>query len=217
MTKSKGIGRGGQRKGAGRPRFAKTRKASYFSTRITQKTRELLEAEARFKGESLSSVAERLLQLGTAQKARNRQPSPTRALTYLIGFLATRIEMESYLGPKYTWHSDHHIFQAFQAAVIELLNRLKPSGEIAAPPMVDGEGEWWLPFKSPQDFGHRQAGRLLLDMQVSHFYEETRDNHELWGEDFSPGDFRDHYALIDARRDLGLHGPIRKLDLGEVS
>ena len=42
MIRSKG--RGGARKGAGRPPFTKARtKVSYFSTRITQKTRDLLE------------------------------------------------------------------------------------------------------------------------------------------------------------------------------
>src|SRR5262249_38947322 len=74
MTKSKGVGRGGRRKGAGRPRFTETGKSSYFSTRLTQKTRDLLEAEARRREKSLSEVAEDLLQLGLEEMADLNRP-----------------------------------------------------------------------------------------------------------------------------------------------
>ena len=53
---SKVRGRGGARKGAGRPRYAKGRaRTSYFTTRITEKARDLLEAEARLRNASVSA------------------------------------------------------------------------------------------------------------------------------------------------------------------
>jgi hypothetical protein len=226
VTKSKGIGRGGHRKGAGRPPFTKTGKASYFSTRIPQKTRDLLEAEAQRQGHSLSMVAERLLQLGLSEKARNRQRSPIRAFTYLIESLTRKMELLaediSVSHTKYTWRSNPYMFEAFRTAVLAVLNELRPSGEIVTPPFAVEEDVGWHPLlKEPQEYGHQLAFHLLLDMQVSHYYEKTRAS-EVW-RDFKlsdyPDDIREHYGLVDARQDLGLKGPIEKLDkeLGEES
>src|SRR5262245_59785697 len=95
MTKSKGIGRGGRRKGAGRPRFTKTGKTEFFTTRITPKTRALLEAEARRCGESLSVVAEGMLLTGLDKRAEIRHRSrQLRALFFLIERLSIMIRGE---------------------------------------------------------------------------------------------------------------------------
>lgn len=78
MAKSKGVGRGGKRKGAGRPRLTKTGKTSYFSTRITPETRALLETEARRSGLSLSTTVERLLRLGLYEERETYPGKPAQ-------------------------------------------------------------------------------------------------------------------------------------------
>jgi len=110
MTKSKGIGRGGRRKGAGRPRFAKTGKTEFFSTRITPKTRDLLEAEARRRGESVSSVAEDLLQLGLEEMAAIRNPQPLKALLFLVEMLRIPDYCGDHLDDSYSWQSNPYMF-----------------------------------------------------------------------------------------------------------
>jgi hypothetical protein len=91
MAKSKGIGRGGKRKVAGRPRFMKTGKASYISIRITQETRDLVEAEARKSGKSLATIAEDLLRMGLEVKTDRREGKTERALVFLIKHLMLAI------------------------------------------------------------------------------------------------------------------------------
>src|SRR5215472_5637488 len=112
MTKSKGVGRGGRRKGAGRPRFAKTGKTSHFSTRLTPKTRSLLEAEARRRGKSLSEVAEDLLQLGLDEMADLDRPKPLRALLFLVSRLERRTLGPHWQDAKYSWRSNPYMFAA---------------------------------------------------------------------------------------------------------
>src|SRR5215471_15806510 len=152
MTKSKGIGRGGHRKGAGRPRFAKTGKTSHFSTRLTPKTRSLLEAEARRRGKSLAEVAEDLLQLGLDEIADLGRPKPLRALLFLIQSLSSGIAGPHRQDAKYSWRSSPYMFAALRAGIIALLDRLRPSGEIVTPPVgpeqrveVEEHEEEWPP------------------------------------------------------------------------
>jgi len=134
MAKSKGVGRGGRRKGAGRPRITKTGKTSYFSTRITPETRALLETEARLSSLSLSTTVERLLRLGLYEKEKRAQESPLRAIFYLMGLLAERIPAGLRADPKYNWRTNPFMFEAFTVAVRYLLDALRPPGEIIAPP-----------------------------------------------------------------------------------
>ena len=133
MAKSK-DGRGGRRKGAGRPRITKTGKTSYFSTRITPETRALLETEARLSRLSLSTTVERLLRLGLYEKEKRTQESPLRAIFYLMGLLAERIPAGLRADPKYNWRTNPFMFEAFSVAVRYLLDALRPPGEIIAPP-----------------------------------------------------------------------------------
>lgn len=170
MTKSKGIGRGGRRKGAGRPRFTKTGKASYFSTRITQRTRNLLEAEAKLHEESLSVVAEHLLQIGLEEKAerRKRKKGPLRALCFLLERLTEKIPDPHLQDPKYFWYSNPYMYAAFCAAVLHLLDGLRPSGEIVTPaqmppPRNEEElDEYFLFPDAPQKHGEAWANRLFV-------------------------------------------------------
>ena len=202
-------GRGGARKGAGRPAYSKGRsKLSYFSTRITQRTRDLLEAEARIHGESLAVVAERLLQIGLDEKAkrRNRIGAPLRALCFLIEKLN-----EGRYEEKYPWRSNPYMFEAFRTAVLDVLDELRPPGEIVKPPL--------LPLRhstvpgnqipdDPSDYGHERAGFLLSFLYSIN--EQIRYGILDNVTDFPPETrqyiLRHVYGLTDALKDLGLRG-----------
>jgi hypothetical protein len=200
--------RGGARKGAGRPRFAKSQtKASYFSTRINQRTRDLLEAEARLHGESLAVTAERLLQSGLEEKAQRRNRGrPLRALCFLVEQLSRYVSSPYGGDPKHEWHLDPFVFAAFRAAILHMLDALRPPGEVVPPPV---QSPLSLP-DTPDDRGVECARHLLLSMQIRDFaerfdwhVEKSASTPELYA-----SMTRDHYGLIDARRDLGLKGPM---------
>jgi hypothetical protein len=216
MTKSKGIGRGGHRKGAGRPRFAKTGKTSYFSTRLTPKTRSLLEAEARRRGRSLSEVAEDLLQLGLEEIADLRQPKPLRALLFLISSLSHGIAGPHREDAKYSWHSNPYMFAALRAGIIALLDKLQPPGEIITPPPGPEEEGWdeeegnflWRHtfHNSPEDYARKRVEVLILEAQTQYGFEEMREKYGdySWQVSGDPEARRLHYGFIDAHRDLNL-------------
>jgi hypothetical protein len=219
MTKSKGIGRGGRRKGAGRPRFTKNGKASNFSTRVTQKTRDLLEAEARLHGESLSEVAEYLLQIGMDERAkrRDRKRGPHRAFGFLLEVLNQEILGPYLRDPKYTWRSNPYMFEAFRTAVVHLLNGLGPPGEVVTPPLApiptpneDNLYNFVFP-DAPQDYGRICAQRVFLSMQIYSLRETAFRIPPDAPPNLHSSMMREYYGLIDARQDLSLEGPIRGL------
>jgi hypothetical protein len=224
MTKSKGIGRGGHRKGAGRPRFTKTGKTSYFSTRLTPKTRSLLEAEARRRGRSLSEVAEDLLQLGLEEIAELDRPKPLRALLFLISTLINGIAGPHREDAKYSWRSNPYIFAAFSAGIVDLLDRLRPPGEIVTPPpgpeQVGEDEEGPRLFRhtfpdSPEEYAQDIVEMLILQASVQHFSDEMEKKYgdEMryrWKESGHPEVPRLHYGFVDAHRDLILATQRRK-------
>jgi hypothetical protein len=206
MTKSKGIGRGGHRKGAGRPPEGKT---SYFSTRLTPKTRSLLEAEARRRGKSLSEVAEDLLQLGLEEIAELGRPKPLRALLFLIESLSNFIRDPHQQDAKYSWHSNPYVFAALRAGIIDLLDRLRPSGEIVTPPPgpeemgedEEGSGLFRHTFPdSPEEHARNIVDMLILQARARDFNDEIR---KKYGLGIRPPRWpRLHYGFVDAHRDL---------------
>jgi hypothetical protein len=178
MTKSKGVGRGGRRKSSGRPRFAKTGKTSYFSTRLTQQTRDLLEAEAKRSGKTLSVTAERLLRRALEEAAERRRPDSVRALFFVMERLLSRIQGSPL---DRSWRSSPYLHAAFRAAVIGLLDVLRPAGEIVAPPSekfrwvgqnaefareVFGDEYTDRYPESPEKYGLQRLRLLLEDMAL---------------------------------------------------
>jgi hypothetical protein len=221
MTKSKGFGRGGRRKGAGRPRFTETGKSSYFSTRLTQKTRDLLEAEARRREKSLSEVAEDLLQLGLEEIADLDRPKPLRALLFLISALGRQTLGPHWPDPKYSLHSNPYMFAAFRAGIIDLLDRLRPPGEIVTPPPgpeymdEDKPGLFRHTFPdSPAEYARILVQILILQAQIQDSVEQIRIKHgdkirHHWEDEDYPEMMRHHmmryhYGFVEARRDLTL-------------
>jgi hypothetical protein len=214
MTKSKGVGRGGRRKGAGRPRFAETGKTSYLSTRITPQTRARLEAESRLSFRSLSQTIEHLLLLGLHEKEERNRPRPIKAITYLITMLctlmATRVRHQ-----EYNWRSNPFMFEAFRVAVLNLLDALRPHGEIVVPPpLTKIELPPWqakyAEYDDPEHFG-RDITRSLLESL--HFHGATTpeevnaaiaEMHGIASQDLLDWRMRIHYGISDAARDLGV-------------
>jgi hypothetical protein len=213
MTKSKGIGRGGRRKGAGRPRFAKTGKTSNFSTRLTPRTRDLLEAEARRRGKSLSEVAEDLLQLGLEEMADLDRPKPLRALLFMISELDRQTPGPHSQDPKFSWRSNPYMFATFRAGIVDLLNRLRPPGEIVTPPpgpeeevwYEDDEGNgagslWRFTFPdSPEEHARALVQALIIQAQSNYEAEQMRmklgdDIRKYWGNWGRPEMTRRHYG-----------------------
>jgi len=237
MTKSKGVGRGGRRKGAGRPRFTKTGKTEFFTTRITPKTRHLLEAEARRCGESLSIVAEGMLLTGLEKRGEvQRRSYKLRALFFLIERLAITIRGEYGRKPrskklgredpqyKYSWVKDPYIFEAFRVGVMGILERLRPSGDVVKPPgdplFVDrkiGDKQelfWRSTFPdTPAEWGNLCAYELLL--WASHQQTLAEIYGKLGVAVPMPRGARTHYGYINAGRDLGLSREVSSEELSE--
>jgi hypothetical protein len=203
LTKSKGIGRGGSRQGAGRPSTGGVGKTSYFATRITQETRELLEQEAAHQGRSKATIAEKALQIGLDELAARRRPEPLRALFFCLEWLAHAI-------PAYRRHdkvlSNPYMFAAFRAAVIKFLDALKPQGEIVRP-----ETERFGLFDviplfadDPEEYGRDCLSSLWHSMRI---YDTKESGGEI-GEPFAKygtkfikeTDPREYYGLVNAVR-----------------
>jgi hypothetical protein len=164
MAKSKG--RGGRRKGAGRPRSAPAGKTSYFSTRIRAETRTWLEAESRRIGETLSSTVERLLRFAMIKRDNDDRRDSIRALCYVIGLLAERIPGIYFVTPEYSWRSNPFMFEAFRAAVSYILDELRPPGEIVVPPPL--HPTFKSTFKEqPDQHGLETARALIFQLQAA--------------------------------------------------
>jgi hypothetical protein len=202
MTKSKGVGRGGRRKGAGRPRFAKTGKTSYFSTRLTPETRELLEAEARHQGRSLSVVAEDLLQFALDEKrGRRNRPDQLRSLFLLIEFLVQLLPGPYQQDTKYSWRTNPYMFEAFRASVMRLIDFLRPPGNIVTPPPDQD-----VPFpNSTDEYALLNVERLLLLVGFHKgFIRMREEDPDFDFEPMTPEGARWHYGLISAAKHLNL-------------
>ena len=213
---AKPRGRGGTRKGAGRPPYSKGRaKVSYFCTRITKRTRDLLEAEARRHGKSLAVVAEHLLELGLNEKAKRRDPKrgATKAFCFLVERLNHSLLSRANLAddPRYAWHANPYMFEAFRTAVLCLLDALRPRGEIVRPPpsrmphFPEGHERNFTFPEAPRDYGIPQ-GHYMLEL-AQHAYLTNGDMVEI--PDDVPPDVRGEvlrwsYGLADAAADLGL-------------
>jgi hypothetical protein len=87
----------------------------------------------------MAELAEHLLKVGLAEKARRRKSAPLEALLYLIGLLAENIPGAGYAtkkyaaDPNYNWRTSPFMFMAFREAVNYLLASLQPPGPIVAP------------------------------------------------------------------------------------
>jgi hypothetical protein len=181
-------GRGGARKGAGRPRKSKLHaKSNYINIRIKQETRRRLDAEARRRGNSRSGTAERMLEIGLRVSSQTPKNRNLESLLFLIGLLAQGIPGPGYAttkkyvaDPRYNWRTSPFMFKAFRVAVMDLLDSFQPTGEIIAPPdeplspslsaHIAGPVIHRILFPvldNPERRGHEVATKLLSDVMVA--------------------------------------------------
>jgi hypothetical protein len=184
MTKSSSS-HGGKRKGAGRPRFTQTGKTETFSTRLTPQTRDLLDAEAARRGESVSKTAEDLLVMALEEVAGLRQPRALKALLTLI---------EKLSGTFSEWDTNPYWYAAFRTAIVELVDALRPGGEIVKP---DDD------YPSAEDWGHFEMRDLFLEAE-RHAHTHARGKVPADHLRVIPGYMRFHYGMADAFKDLNL-------------
>jgi hypothetical protein len=107
-----------------------TGKTSTFSTRITDETRGALEAEAEASGQSISQVAERLLQLGLQTRRERELDDPIRALGFLMEWLADHCRGVTEDKRLCDWNNDPSVFEAFRVSLNKLLHQIRPPGKI---------------------------------------------------------------------------------------
>jgi hypothetical protein len=218
MTKSKGIGRGGLRKGAGRPRFRKTGKASYLAIRITQETRDRVEDAARQTGDSLSTFAEGLLLAGLRERIDRRERAahartPLRAFLFLVRMLNRQVtgswgSLQD--RPEHYWRENPYMFAAFAGGISYFFDALKPPGDAVAPPptpntlLADprlglalaamGAYSHHRAPDDPQEHGRDCAKSVLAFVQMATFDHRHREEGEVFSDD--------HYGFVDALEDL---------------
>jgi hypothetical protein len=208
LTKSKGLGRGGSRQGAGRPSTGGVGKTSYFATRITQKTRELLEQEAAHQGRSKATIAEKALQIGLDELAARRRPEPIRALFFCLEWLAHAIPVNR-RDDNYSILSNPYMFAAFRAAVVKLLDALKPQGEIVNPRAPERFGIFGvIPSLFPDDPEERGRDCLSSLWHFMRIYDTNESGGEIVANPYTMAglegikdrDPREYYGLVNAVR-----------------
>ena len=229
-----------RRPGGGRkPKGSIRGKTEVFATRITPQTRLAIESEAGRSGQSVSQVAEQLLALGLDERRRRSRNAQLKAVGFLIeqialgvGFVAVRWPSTQIFDNKdHTtrsrdiekkwqdmWRKDPFRYQAFTLAVSQLLEALKPKGEIklpleieiarmmnesAPPPAV--RHRWEHKYKSPENL----AASVFADVWSQLFEENISDVEREVSRLETVGEKRqaemrrlDFYAMQDARRDL---------------
>jgi hypothetical protein len=183
MTKSKGTGRGGSRKGAGRP--AVMGKSETFSTRITPALRDQIEAEAKRRGVSISAVTEDLLTVGLEETADLQNPRHLRSLLFLMEELGQQLQ---------SWRTNPYIFEAFRAGVLHLLDTVRPPGRVVAPTST---GRWMTYPDSPEQFGQWALRTVFAHM-------ERQELTQVPEREMPRGWLRHHYNYVAAKRDLRL-------------
>lgn len=130
-------GHGGKRSGAGR-KAADERpgaKTSYLGARISPETRAALELEATEAGQSVSRMAEILLDEALETRRLNARNDSTRAICYVIGEMAEIIAPQMLKTKNFAsdWRNDPFLFETYKLAIAKVMDALRPAGEIVSP------------------------------------------------------------------------------------
>jgi membrane protein required for beta-lactamase induction len=182
--------RGGAREGAGRKPLGEATKVATL-VRLSPDVRKRLEHDAKqAKRRSLSEHIER--ELTDALRAAPAADKQTKALCYLISQLAKIGQtMERATGaPDFSWRTSRFDFEAFRSAIIQVLDRLAPTGEAEASryPMV----------QTPEDMGRLIASTVFALL--------TSDEAAMLARATSRERGSLYYAFPQAARELGLSG-----------
>jgi len=156
------------------------------------------------------------------------RPEPLRALLFLISSLSNGIAGPHRQDNKYSWRSNPYIFAAFRASIVDLLDRLRPPGEIVTPPpgpeqrvVVEEHEPEWPPWRftfpdSPEEYARDLVEMLIFQAQMQQREEKYREQFGdvfrfSWEDSPYPEAQRLHYGFVDAHRDLNLATQRRKL------
>ena len=117
------MARGGRRAGAGRKPSGKVA----MLVRVSPKVRGAIEREAQRSGRSLSAQAEAILLEAALERSRGERKS--RALAYLVTQAGKVMEAAARNeGAEFDWQTSRFDFEALQAAIMRLLERMGPQG-----------------------------------------------------------------------------------------
>jgi len=95
--------------------------------RVRPEVRARFERDRKRDGRSLSEVVER--QLDAISAAQGGDPR-TRAFCYLIGQVAKIGQtIDRTAGAEFDWRTDRFDFEAFKSAIVQIVDRLAPSGK----------------------------------------------------------------------------------------
>ena len=179
--------RGGKRRGAGSKPAGKLA----MLVRGEPYVRARLERDAKRKRRTLSRQTE--LVLADAFRAAKPATAETRAFCYLIAQIVEAARGQKRTAPpEFNWRDNRFDFEAFKCAVIEVLDRLAPSGEADSPSRY----ERW---RSAEEFG-----QLLAAIVLSYLTTDSKQLIEVANRAGLP--FKHHfYAFPQAARDLSLN------------
>lgn len=173
--------------GAGRkPKGEFSGKGAWMSTRITQETRDKLEAAAKESGRSLSQEIER--RLDDSFGIQREQDPRLRALFFLISETIRAIPGS---GDVFT---DPHRFQQLKTGVATLLTKFTPPGEVVAPEATSPDMQ--AVMEIPGGMGVVAAEVVWTMLQSTEPPDPDYAPHVPTGSPL--------YAMPQARRDLGV-------------
>ncbi|MHC2241230.1 hypothetical protein [Bradyrhizobium elkanii] len=200
--------------GGGRKPIGAQAKVANFSTRIAQETRDELEALAASRGQSVSHVAEKMLQLGLTVSREKAVEEPLRALCYFLHLLAPHC---GYLrkGELKQWNKDPFAFDVFVRVTQLLLEQIRPQGEIAPPEKPLSIPSWSDPQQAAEAafavVWHEILTRPPLSPRELREAETQRLDSTIAGREIKPepedlmGRFSNRtYAINNARVALGI-------------
>jgi hypothetical protein len=159
--------------------------------RVDPSVRTRLERDAKRAGRTLSRETE--LVLTDAFRGAEKTTAETRALCYLIGQIVEAARnQERTADPEFNWRHNRFDFEALKCAVIEVLDRLAPAGEVDSPSRYQ---RW----RSSEEFG-----RLLAAIVLSYLTTDSKQLIDLANLAGLPEGHR-FYAFPQAARDLSLN------------
>jgi hypothetical protein len=142
------MARGGRRAGAGRKASGKVA----MLVRVSPKVRGAIEREAQRSGRSLSAQAEAILLEAALERSRGERKS--RALAYLVTQAGKVMEAAARNeGAEFDWQTSRFDFEALQAAIMRLLERMGPQGAV--------EQSRYPHCPTPTDLGRTAAETVL--------------------------------------------------------
>jgi hypothetical protein len=149
-----------RKRAPGRPPQGAVRKASWFSTRLSEDTRRQLDHAAQSKGHSVSIEAERRLRASFSKDLRKARGEFLDTLAFMQWRIAERL-------PGGDLQTDRYRFEAFKAAITALLERLTPAGPVTPPPFSDMPAIFAEVMRDPHVVGLFHEGEAWRELETT--------------------------------------------------